>query len=447
MLSNFQLKLKKITKFIVVLFMVLTMVNVFLPDLFVISVEESELTSDYRPQAFVRWFNAVSFLILPIAAYFNKDTFKKIAVYFCLPAAILYLCFFGEILSYMTSELGRGIYQIRFLSQEVKNFMINPYFRGTLFITTSLMQLLTIFLLILKDSSFLKFKKEQIMPFILILLACFISIVPSYVPQYVFLTYTNFILKSFNYVHLAWILFMVLEVTILTFIFRKKSYEDRYILLIILSLTLLIQYNQMFSSLGELTFKRMPFQLCNIGSYLMLITLFTKSERLYQFNLIINVAGGLIAMVVMNVEGKGILYLWNIHYMVEHNNVVVVPILCMLLKMFKPLRKVDFKYFVINFTYYYLFVLIIGTILNGVHQITGNDYFQVNYLFMFMKSQTGAIVPFVDPWFDVQIKMGNFTLFPLVQIAVYLGFVIIGSIIFYVFYRIFKNRKITMINE
>ena len=93
-----RLKFEKVCKWTAIIFMVLTMVNVFMPDLFVVSIEQEELTLDNRPQAFVRWFNAVAFLVIPIIAFFNKPTFKKIAVYFCLPMAIIYLCFFKEIM-------------------------------------------------------------------------------------------------------------------------------------------------------------------------------------------------------------------------------------------------------------------------------------------------------------------------------------------------------------
>ena len=121
-----RLKFEKVCKWTAIIFMVLTMVNVFMPDLFVVSIEQEELTLDNRPQAFVRWFNAVAFLVIPIIAFFNKPTFKKIAVYFCLPMAIIYLCFFKEIMEFMTSPYGRGIYEIRFMPQAAKDFMINP---------------------------------------------------------------------------------------------------------------------------------------------------------------------------------------------------------------------------------------------------------------------------------------------------------------------------------
>ena len=114
----------------------------------------------------------------------------------------------------------------------------------------------------------------------------------------------------------------------------------------------------------------------------------------------------------------------------------------MLLNRFRPLRGVDYKYFVRNFTFYWLFILVLGTILNGVKDITGNDYFQVNYLFMFMREATEKIVGFVGPWFDIQIHIGPFTLYPIVQLAVLLGFIAIGSIVFIAFIGLFRKRKI-----
>ena len=431
----------KIIKGLVIAFIVLIVLNVFLPDLFVVSLEEEELVNNiYRPQAIVRWMHGVAFLVLPICAYYDKPIFKKIAVYFCLPVAIIYACMFNEVLSYQTSELGRGIYQIRFLSQSVKSFMINPIFRGILLVLTYLTEIGSIVLMIIKDRSFLKFiDKKEIGRFFAILGVIFISSVPSYVPQYVIGSYTDFILKPFTLVHLAVITFIVAEAVILVKLFKNKPYEDKMILLIIMAMTLFIQYNQMFSSLGELTIKRMPLQLCNIGSYLIIISLLTRNKKLFQFNLIINVAGGIIALTIMDVEGKGLFYLWNMHYLVEHINVVLVPLIALLLGVFKPLKLRDYLYFVLNFTLYWGIVLVLGTIFNGIYNITGNDYFLANYLFMFMRSSTEQIVGFVGPWFDIQIALGDFVLYPVVQIAVLFGFLLIGTIVFFVLYFSCKN--------
>lgn len=440
-------RISKTMKILTIVYMSLVFIGVLLPDAFVLTLDPEELSVAYVPQALIRWFQYVSFLVLPVIAYFNKDVFKKIAIYFCLPVAIIYLCFFNQLLDYHVSPQGTGIYDIRYLAQGIKDFMINPVFRGGLIIGSTLIEIGVIALMFIKESEYfkkfdlLKFDAKKVGVFFLVLACLIASIVPIYVPQHL-IGHTNIIFKSFSLSHLAWFVVLVGEIIILTKIFRKRSYEDKYILLLMLALSLFVQYNQLFSRLGELTCKRMPFQLCNIAAYLCLIMLVTKNEKLYHFSLIVNVAGGLIALIVMDTEGTGIGSPANIHYIAEHHNVMAVPILCLLLGLFKPLKKQDIKDFVFGFTFYWSFVLVLGTILNGVYAITGSDYFRVNYLFMFQKEDTGKIVPFLKNWFDVKLSIGDFALYPLIQLLVYFGLMGLCFAIFFIILKLAnKNTK------
>ena len=86
-----------------------------------------------------------------------------------------------------------------------------------------------------------------------------------------------------------------------------------------MSLSLLHQFSMMYNVSAELTCFKFPLQLCNLASYLMLFTLLTKNNKLFNFTLIINVVGAVIAMVVLDVDGNGVGYLWNVHYIVEHS--------------------------------------------------------------------------------------------------------------------------------
>ena len=76
---NWGKKIEPISKKLVIVFMILTFVNILLPDEFIIGIE----TLQYRLDPFqmiIRWFNFVSFLAVPIAIFYNKPTFNKIAV-------------------------------------------------------------------------------------------------------------------------------------------------------------------------------------------------------------------------------------------------------------------------------------------------------------------------------------------------------------------------------
>ena len=427
-------KLLKLSKILVLVFMSLTFINVLLPDSFIIGIHrlESDLGMErFDPfQMIIRWFNFTSFVVLPIAVFYDRKVFKKVAIYFCLPIAIIYFALIGQILPCYTNEAGTGIVDIRYLPEFVTSLMHNGVLRGIIFVLMSLTQLATIGLLIYRDWEVVKFKKNEILPFVLLLVASIITILPIYALEGIFNTYTDEIFDRFSILHIVWIVSIVVELIVATVVFKKRSYEDRYILVLILSLSLFLQFNQLFSSLGELTCKRMPFQLCNIAAYLTLISVVTKNRNLFLFNILINVAGGLIALFVLDVPGdEGILSKGNIHYIVEHHNVIIAPLLALILGIFKPITWKDFKAYVLYFTGYYAFVFILGTIFNTIYNLdtANNGYFYCNYLFMFDQATATKLVGFAGQLFDFKFNIGPVTIYYVIQPLVYIAFFAIGT--------------------
>ena len=438
-------KYNKLSKILVIVFMALTFLSTLMPDEFVLGIRElhSVYGDDFRLNAFqmlMRWLHLVAFLILPIAVFFNRNTFKKMALYFCLPVTLVFACMFGEMLPYFTSEKGTGICDIRYLSPAIEAFMKNGVFRGFLFFAIILLELAVIALVFLRDTSVWKFKKSDVWKFIVLLICCIFSIMPVYAPEGIFNTWTDVTFTFGSVTHIGWLLGMIAEVTVLTLIFRKRSYEDKYILVFILALSLLLQFNQLFSSLGELTCKRMPFQLCNIAAYTIFVSVASKKRGLFLFNILINVAGGIIAAIVMDVENNGILNKANIHYIVEHNNVIVVPLLCLILGIFKPIQMKDFKSFVLYFTGYYLFVFVLGTTFNAIYKATGSNFFYCNYLFLFDQETAARLIGFAGALFNVKLQLGAVTIYPVIQPIIYLAFFAIGTGMFFLLKTCIKEK-------
>ncbi|MBQ1963014.1 MAG: YwaF family protein [Clostridia bacterium] len=430
-----------LSKGMVLCFMILTFLNTLLPDEFVRGLLYVSVYPDPW-RMLLRWLSFVSFLVLPVATFFNRATFQRIAIYFCLPVAILCLLDFPATLAGYTSPLGTGLCDIRYLPNGVRLFMKNEIFRGILFFAIHLSEIGAILLLILRDPSVLKLGKRDILPFLGLIPLLSFSIVPTYALEGIFHTYTDIAFKAFTPAHFVWLACMVLEIAVLTLIFRRKPEEDRYILVLILSFSLLLQFNQLFASLGELTCKRMPLQLCNIATYLLPIALLKKNRSLFLFNLLINVPGGVIAAIVLDVGGnEGLLYWSNIHYIVEHNNVIVVPLLCLILGVFAPIKKRDFKDFVRDFTVYYLIVFVLGTLFNTLKVVLNSDYFYCNYLFMFDQETAARLIPFAGKLFNYQLHIGPVTIYPLLQALIYLAFFAIGTLAFFVLKVAVRERK------
>lgn len=432
-----------VMKVLVIIFMILTFVNVFLPDSFVYSYSEEELVGNNKIfEAFIRWFRYVGFLVIPIAIFKNKKVINKIAIYFSLPIAIINLVMYFIYLPEFTTTNIRGIANIRFLGEGFRSFISNDIFRSSVFGVISLLEIVILLYILFKNYKNIMFDSiKEIFTFIITLFSLILLIIPIYIPQYI-IGYTNIIFESYSIGHLIWVLALVLEFTLLNTVFKNKSNEDKYILVLIMSMALLIQYNQMFSAINELTFERLPLQLCNIGSYLILITLLTKCKKLFSFTLIVNVVGGLIALSVMDVDGKGIGYLWNMHFILEHSSVVIIPLLCLSLKLFPPIKKIDIVYVLGGFLIYFITVLNLGTQVNSVYKLTGNDFFEANYLFMFDKVKAENLVSVFGKLFETEINIGNYTYYPVIQSAVFFTFSALCVGIFYLLYGITHIKKI-----
>ena len=434
-------KFSKLIKILSIIYVCISFVNLFLPDGLAREYSEAELKNKKAIyENIIRWLQNSAFLIIPTIAFFNNKILNKIASYIVLPFNIIYMFSYNVIIKSLTDPAGRGLNTIRFMSNEAKAFMINETFRTIIFILVIYLALFILLIQTFKNINDLKFSKKEIKNFILVSLGIIVLSMPCYAPQYL-IGYTNIIFKRFTLSHLAIIILLVIETIFIYNVFKNKPKEIKIILLILMSLSLLFQFNQVFTGTNEINFKKFPFQLCNIGSYLILITLITKNKHLFNFCIVVNVVGATIAMIILDVNNVGIGYYWNIHYILEHGKVIIIPILCLLFKIFEPLTKKDVKDVLIGFSSYFTFVLLFGTIANGIYHHLDNSYFKVNFLFMFLKEETTEIVGFVEPLFDIKIKLGIFELYPIIQLLVFIIFTLLCVGCFYLLYALSNKKK------
>ncbi len=444
-------KLEKSVKILVVVWMAIRFIGLFLPDEFAMRTFDD--TSKYLSGeniwfAVIRWLNDVTFIVLPISVFFKNKTFIKSTVAFAFIISVLNASVYFKYIKGYTSTEGAGIMALRFFSPEVKGFFINTAFRSVYFGLENYIQIILlafVFLSWRKEIFDFKYKKEVLLS-VGILVSIIFSIIPIYVPQYLTKgysfsyeeTFTTF--KMGEFFHIVWIIAVILEGIILTKIFKNKSREAKLILVYVLSFSLLMQYNQMFTGIGEITAHRMPFQLCNMAPLFILLMLLLKSEKMYHFTLVINSVGAIIAMILCDTSPFGVSYIMNMHYILEHTNVILIPILCATLRVFSPLKNSDVKHFIIGFTAYFLFVLLVGGTFTGIKELTANDYFNCNYLFMFNKEESASIIGFVAPLFDVKVKLFNFFTLSLVQLLVYIVFTAICTGAFFLM-KLLLNKK------
>jgi len=122
--------------------------------------------------------------------------------------------------------------------------------------------------------------------------------------------------------------------------------------------------------------------------------------------------------------------LYNMHFIFEHTNVIVVPILALAFGLFPRLDNKSIKHFLIGFAIYFATVFVLGTIFNGIATHTGDDFYSANYLFMFDKAEAVDILPFVGPLFDVNFNIGVLTFYPVIQPIILIVFVAICMLVY-----------------
>ena len=375
--QKFDLVINKILKITVIAYCVISILTILLPDATVLSYDAialEDLNGKMRGVILLKWFGALSFITLPLAVFFKNRTIRNICIYFCTIITLLNVTFYKTLLEYLTSSAGKGLYSMSIVGEGLKEFLINPIFRSFILGSIWVIELSVPIVLAVQEKHIFNLKnRNEHLYFFLVLILSLISCIPIYVPQHLF-GYTNIIFKAWSLPHLLWVASVIFEIIALYLIFRNKSDENKRIMLFILSLSLIMQYNQMFGAIN-INIERLPLQLCNIGSYLILFTLIFKSKRLFDFTIIVNVVGVLIALIVPNLDNKGLFYLYNMHFILEHTNVIVIPILALSLSVFPRLDKKSIKHFLVGFASYFALVLALGTTFNGIAKSTGNNFY------------------------------------------------------------------------
>lgn len=439
--EKFNNVISKTLKISVIIYCTLSLLSILLPNSMLLCYSQEELGTNPVPTGLVivEWLSKVAFIVLPLAVFTNNKTIRNIAIYFSTIITFIQIIMYPMYLDCFTSEIGRGLNSISVLSVGFKDFLRNPIFRSFIIGIIWLLELSIPVVLAVQEKHIFEFKDKKAYGYFFMTLALIIlSVMPIYVPQYLF-GYTNLIFEAWSLPHILWLISVIAEIVIIYFALRKKSEPIKMLVLYILALSLLMQYNQMFGAIS-LNIARLPFQLCNIGSYLILVALITKSKKIFDFTVIVNVVGVIFALAVPDLDGEGLFYLYNMHFILEHTNVLVVPILALLLNIFPRLDKKSFKHFFIGFSIYFVAMLILGTLFNGIANHTGNDFYSANYLFMFDQETASELVPFFGKLFETKINIGTFTFYPVIQPIVYVVFNLICCAIFGIIQLIYYTK-------
>lgn len=403
-------KIIMLIKILSISFFVLFVFQLFLNDQFIWVINGGTYGDIYHEQidirqSLMRWVQFIVPVFLIISSFFNIRSFKNITLLIVPIIAVLSIVMFDDFMYYFMQNTSRGLY----LSLSVRQIL----FSLQIFIS-----LLVPFLLLFGTKHLPKFNKNEILSTISTFIFVLILMTPIYFLQSVF-GYSNIKIGPFKTSIIIWILATILLMYVLYRMFRFKSYEQRFVLVVVLSLALFIHYHTMY--LMGFSISRLPFQLCNIASYLYLIGLVINKRRFYDFILTVNVVGAIVALLAPDVSG-GLFSFWNMHFLMEHSLVFIIPFLILVLRIMPRTDRDSFKYSWFGFLIYFIFVLIGGAIINA----NLPEAQQVNYFFIFDIDKASEYIPILTRLNSIEIVINDtFSIYPLFLIFIFFGYTIL----------------------
>ncbi len=395
-------------KVLTVAFCAVGFLRLFLSDAFVLVVNGGWVHSGYldKPdylQSFLRLGYYAGYSVLPMAVFFKTRLFRNLASYVFLPASLLSAVFVDRYMEY-------------FFMPEALGYKIAPNLHYWIFMLELALAIAIPVLLQISEKHVFNVKSvREWLTFFVCAPFVFIVTMPAYFIQSVFGADQLYPALMSKY-HITCMVVLLFVTLALYYLFRFRPYCDRYAICVFLALALFYNYNTCF--LLGMTLKRLPIQLCNLAAYLLLPAMIFKMKRLFQFCFIANMFGTVFAILLADFS-QGYFAFWNVHFLLEHSLVLMVPALAMGLRIMPRLTKKSLKYFFIGFTVYFIFCFIMGTVINGYAE-TQTD--RVNYFYMFDLDLAFEYFPFLTRAGDLCITIGIFEIYPIVIGIVYVGY-------------------------
>lgn len=380
-------------------------------------------------QTITRWATTITICLIPTAAFFKSKTLARMTVVFTIASLVLNFIGFDKTIYYFLKYSERGL-------------QLNPGFRKFEFVfelvTISIYLVLFIFI---NNKSLIFASWKEVLRFVIYTPFVTLIAMPVYAPQSL-IGFTQIRMDYFTAPHIIWIAMIFATFFILSALYRHDSLNHREIILCFLTLFLFQHYNSIY--LMDLNASRLPFQLCNLGAYFMVILfLFRKSKKMqafFDFSMIANVPGALIAIIAVDVN-RGIGSFWNIHYYLEHTWVFILPLLYFVYGIYKFPKEHSFKHFIVGFTAYFVSCAVLGILFNCFLYKEGDPFFcNVNYFYLFntLVMELFTFASFTRVW---AVVWNGYAFYPLYMLFIYFGFIIICFVSYVVYEKFYETGK------
>lgn len=364
----------------------------------------------------LRWASLVGVLIATVTPFFNVKTLKNIASFFLPFVVVLNIIFFR---THLIAFEGASF---SFVSLRAIQFAAEIVLMGTISAYYLFKKI--------KEKDFDNLK-EQAKYFFIVLPLLFISIIPLDFFKNIF-GYIGGEAEDFTLTHRITFYITFLAPALLFVGLRKKSYHIQRSALILMSLACLITYLYTYD-VTNLSFRNLPLHLCNTAVFLMLIAFVFKSKPVFYFNYIVNVIGGIIAIVLPDTSGA-ITTVGNMHFWYNHIYIVFLPILARLFGHFtRPTLKL-MRGAIIIFSIYFVSMIFANAWIN--------TFESVDYFFLYGDNITSKFT-FADPWrinnvLTFVVNGGVWRIFWLYDILVFVAYIFMMFMIWYLYSVVYR---------
>lgn len=364
--------------------------------------------------AILRWIQFASLCIIIPAVFYDNRIFRNMAKYFCAPFGVVNLFFLSKYLDDFNILAVSGV-------GKNKGFYVQPTIRTPFVIIEFVLFIIVPALLFFMESGkkYYSTKKEIILTCIYV--PCAIALCP---PVYLFQSVFGFTEKFMLLGTSSWFLWVLSILVLLAgiyFLFRFKDKTTRESVILMLALYTFMHYNTIY--MMDLVASRLPLQLCNLGSYLILIACIFHNQKFFNFIFIGNVFGAVVATII-GYDSNELLSFWSMHYIIEHTWVINLPLLMVAFRLYEmpDFRKKALLHFFIGFTIFFVVCWSGGFVLNCFLFKQGHKFFNhVNYFYMYDNTVTN-VFPFLGFTKAGSITINNYTFYPIYQAGIYIGY-------------------------
>jgi uncharacterized membrane protein YwaF len=409
--------MKKIARAFAVVFFIMLAGGYFLPDRITEAIADVPYAEHAaKIHAILRWGMEFSAILLVITAFFNFRVLKNLTVFIVIPLSVLEIIFVSNLSSFYSAEWCKAYLIVEIIVQLITSVLI----AADMFCK--------------KEFRFNDW--HDYLNFVLVGLGITAISMPVFFPQ-IYWGYTKIFVKVLNFWHLLYIGVTLAEIAILYYTFRFKDYNTRWAVIVALALSLFISYNSLFLK-RPFDLNRLPIQLCNLAAYLAVICVIFRWQHLFNFMFLINITGAAIAIIGLDMsENLGLGFFWNVHFLIEHTQALVLPALIMGLRLCKRMDKRSLLSAFVGYNIYFFFCLLTGGLVNIFNYQPGG--FILNYFYIFNIDKAMEYAPFL--WFLTRLPSVTIQYFTFnigLIFFIYFGFFIL-VLLFYWLLQMFYN--------